>query len=409
MNVYKMAPPLQSAMQDLTGEAPIRVIVRYRETPPPPDQLVAKAADVHSFRLLPCTALQTTVKGVHTLAEDPTVETVWLDEWVHTCLDVSVPLIHAPHVWETGFRGKGIRVAIVDTGIDLGHPDFAGRILAGKSFVGTSYQDDNGHGTHVAGILAGSGVSSRGRYEGVAPEALLYVAKVLRGDGSGLMSHVMAGVEWGVDQEAQVINLSLGGIGPCNGTDALSELCDAAVELGVVVCVAAGNAGPGTATVGPPGCAHQVITIGASDDNDQVADFSSRGPTLDGRVKPDMVFPGGGIVSCRARDTGMGTPVDDHYTTASGTSMATPHASGTAALLLEAAPALTPAQIKALLQRTAVDLGLDPNTQGSGRADCYAAYQGISPEPPPPPPPSPEPQGCLTALQRLLAGPRSQG
>jgi subtilisin family serine protease len=404
MNVAKMAPPLLSALQELGDGAPIRVIVRYREAPPPPDRLVVKAADVRTYRLIPATALQTTPEGVRTLAEDPAVERIWLDEWVHTCLDVSVPLIRAPYVWEAGYRGRGIRVGLVDTGIDRDHPDFAGRILAGKSFVGGDFQDDNGHGTHVAGILAGSGAASGGRYEGVAPEALLYVAKVLRADGSGLMSHVMAGVEWAVDQGAQVINLSLGGIGPCNGTDALSELCDAAVEQGVVVCVAAGNAGPGAATVGPPGCARQVITVGASTDTDEVANFSSRGPTLDGRVKPDLVFPGVGIVSCRARNTSMGTPLNEHYTTASGTSMATPHASGTAALLLEAAPSLTPAQIKALLQQTAVNLGLDPNTQGSGRADAFAAYQAISPQPPTPPPPPGEPQGCLTALLRLLGG-----
>ncbi|MGQ9567566.1 MAG: S8 family peptidase [Anaerolineae bacterium] len=402
MNASKMASPLPSALQELGDGAPIRVIVRYREVPPPPDRLVVKAADVRTYRLIPATALQTTPEGVRALAEDPAVERIWLDEWVHTCLDVSVPLIRAPYVWEAGYRGRGIRVGVVDTGIDREHPDFAGRILAGKSFVGGDFQDDNGHGTHVAGILAGSGAASGGRYEGVAPEALLYVAKVLRADGSGLMSHVMAGVEWAVDQGAQVINLSLGGIGPCNGTDALSELCDAAVEQGVVVCVAAGNAGPGAATVGPPGCARQVITVGASTDRDEVASFSSRGPTLDGRVKPDVVFPGVGIVSCRARGTSMGTPVGEHYTTASGTSMATPHASGTAALLLEAAPSLTPAQVKALLQQTAVNLGLDPNTQGSGRADAFAAYQAISPQPPPPPPPPGEPQGCLAALLRLL-------
>ncbi|MGQ9457100.1 MAG: S8 family peptidase [Anaerolineae bacterium] len=402
MNASKMASPLPSALQELGDGAPIRVIVRYREVPPPPDRLVVKAADVRTYRLIPATALQTTPEGVRALAEDPAVERIWLDEWVHTCLDVSVPLIRAPYVWEAGCRGRGIRVGVVDTGIDREHPDFAGRILAGKSFVGGDFQDDNGHGTHVAGILAGSGAASGGRYEGVAPEALLYVAKVLRADGSGLMSHVMAGVEWAVDQGAQVINLSLGGIGPCNGTDALSELCDAAVEQGVVVCVAAGNAGPGAATVGPPGCARQVITVGASTDRDEVASFSSRGPTLDGRVKPDVVFPGVGIVSCRARGTSMGTPVGEHYTTASGTSMATPHASGTAALLLEAAPSLTPAQVKALLQQTAVNLGLDPNTQGSGRADAFAAYQAISPQPPPPPPPPGEPQGCLAALLRLL-------
>ncbi|NLE75243.1 MAG: S8 family peptidase [Chloroflexi bacterium] len=405
MNVSKMAQPLQMAMKGLGEESPIRVIVRYREASPPPDRLVGKAVDVHAYRLVPCTSLQTTVEGVQALSGDPTVEQVWLDEWLHTCLDVSAPLIRAPQVWDAGRRGAGIRVGVVDTGIDADHPDFAGRVLAARSFVGGEPRDDNGHGTHVAGIIGGSGQASGGRYRGVAPEVFLYVAKVLRADGSGLMSSVMAGVEWVVDQGAQVVNLSLGGIGPCNGTDALSLLCDAVVELGVVVCVAAGNTGPGPATVGPPGCARQVITVGASDDHDRIADFSSRGPTLDGRVKPDLVFPGAGIVACRAQGSNLGKAVDARYTSASGTSMATPHASGAAALLLETSPGLTPGQVKALLQRTAVSLGLDPNAQGSGRGDVLAAHASIAgpgPVPTPPPTPPAEPGGCLTALLRAL-------
>jgi serine protease AprX len=212
-----------------------------------------------------------------------------------------------------------------------------------------------------------------------------------------MMSDVMAGIEWAVEQEVHVIGLSLGGPAPCDGTDALSETCDAAVETGVVVCAAAGNQGPGAFTVGSPGCARQVITIGASTDNDTMANFSSRGPTSDNRVKPDIVFPGVGIISCRAKGTNMGNVIGDHYTEASGTSMATPHAVGTAALLLQAKPDLTPVQVKELVMTTALDLNLDPNTQGSGRADVYKAFVELAPEPPPPepmpePPPAPTPE-----------------
>jgi serine protease AprX len=347
------------------------------------------------FRLIPATALRVKAGELKALEEDPRVEAIWPDKPVYALLDVSVPLIRAPQVWEKGFTGRGIKVAVVDTGIDYEHPDFSGRILAYTSFVGGDGKDDHGHGTHVAGIIAGSGEASGGKYRGVAPEALLLSAKVLRADGSGMMSDVMAGIEWAVEQGAKVINLSLGSPGPCDGTDALSAMCDAAVKAGVVVCAAAGNDGPSPGTVGSPGCAREVITVGASDDSDQVAPFSSRGPTADGRVKPDILFPGVGIVSCRAGGTSMGTPVDDFYTSASGTSMATPHASGVAALLLQAYPDLSPAQVKARMMDSALNLNLDPNTQGAGRGDALAALEAEAPQPP-------KPKGCLYFLRTLL-------
>ena len=188
-------------------------------------------------------------------------------------------------------------------------------------------------------------------------------------------------------------------------TDALSVLCDAAVAQGVVLCVAAGNAGPGASTVGSPGCAKTVITVGATTKSDQVASFSSRGPTSDGRIKPDVCFPGANIVACRASGTSMGTPINAWYTSASGTSMATPHATGACALLLQAKPGLSPQQIKDTLMNTAKDLGLDANTQGKGRAQVFAAYQsalGQEPQPQPPAPPTPPGTGCLATLQRWL-------
>jgi len=351
-----------------------------------------REAILRHFRLIPATALKLRVQELKALEEDPRVEAVWVDKPVYALLDVSVPLIRAPLVWERGFTGKGVKVAVVDTGIDPQHPDFAGRILAFTSFVGGNGEDDHGHGTHVAGIIAGSGEASGGKYRGVAPEALILSAKVLKADGSGMMSDVMAGIEWAVEQGAKIINLSLGSPGPCDGTDALSVMCDAAVKAGVVVCAAAGNDGPHPGTVGSPGCAREVITVGASNDNDQVAPFSSRGPTADGRTKPDILFPGVGIVSCRASGTSMGNPLDNFYTSASGTSMATPHASGVAALLLQAYPDLTPAQIKAKMMNSALNLNLDPNTQGAGRGDAFGALEIEAPQPPA------KPKGCLYFL-----------
>ena len=394
----KIAHSLLRDMKIKPADAQIPVIVKYGKFPKRPlETLLAGTRPSRTFRIIPAAALTTTPKVIEGLSRDPDVERIWPDLPVRVCLDASVPLTGAPRVWEAGYTGKGVKIAILDTGIDLYHPDFAGRIVATADFTGEGPQDRDGHGTHVAGIAAGSGRTSKGKYRGLAPEASLYIAKVLGPEGAGLMSDVMAGIEWAVEQEVDIINLSLGGDPPGDGTDALSETCDVAVERGYVVCVAAGNGGPAPYTIGPPGCAKQVITVGASTDQDKVADFSSRGPTSDGRIKPDILLPGVSIISSRAKDTSLGNSVGDNYAELSGTSMATPHASGIAALVLQTRPELTPAQLKALLMETAVDLGLSPNDQGTGRADAYAAYlKELTPVTPPP-----GGEGCLLRLLGL--------
>jgi serine protease AprX len=194
-----------------------------------------------------------------------------------------------------------------------------------------------------------------------------------------------------------VINLSLSGPAPGDGTDALSEMCDLVVERGFVICAAAGNSGPVSSSIGPPGCARQVITVGASTDDDLLLDASSRGPTTDGRVKPDVVLPGAGIVSCRAQDTSLGNALNLGYTEASGTSMATPHACGVVALLLEAEPELTPREVKELIMAGATDLGLEENDQGAGRGDAYGALMAAHV-----PRVDPRNSGCLLQLLELI-------
>jgi serine protease AprX len=414
-----MNDSFRSRLTASSAGQPVPVIIQYKSAAARSVSM-AQRRDVTgmawgtTYELIPAQAVLAPPAAILDLANDPTVEAVWEDLPVHTMLDVSVPLLRTPQMWDLGFEGEGVKVAVVDTGIDAEHPDLEGRIIIAQDFTGTSPEakDGNGHGTHVASTIAGSGAASGGKYIGVAPDAQLLVAKVLRDDGGGMTSQVMAGVDWAVQQGAHVINLSLGADGSCDGTDAMSSICDAAVAKGVVVCAAAGNAGPGAATVGSPGCARNVITVGATNDTDKVTSFSSRGPTKDGRVKPDVCFPGYGIVAARAKGTRMGTPVDAFYTSANGTSMATPHAAGAAALLRQAHPGITPAEVKERLMATAVDLGVDANTQGKGRADILAAHLFTAPtpeptpepepiptplpEPTPEPTPPPQPGGCLT-------------
>jgi serine protease AprX len=378
---------------------PSRRVMRRREP-------MRGVTESYHYRLQPFVHMYATSEAIRRLEQDPEVVKIYADMPVHAYLDHSAPHIEVPRLWNDGLTGENVRIAIVDTGIDTEHPDFQGRIGAITDFTGEGPADGNGHGTHCASIAAGSGAARGAKYRGVAPAAAIFAAKVLRSDGQGMMSDVMAGVEWAVDQGTQVISLSLGTTGPCDGTDALCETCEAAVRAGIIVCIAAGNDGPNSYTVGSPGCAPNVLTIGACDNADRIAAFSSRGPTADGRVKPDILFPGVNIVAARAKGTAMGTVLDDYYTSASGTSMATPHAAGVAALLLQAQPDLTPAQIKGRLMNTAIDLGASANAQGSGRADAWQARNAAdepTPEPTPVPTTPPTPgQGCLPLMVRVL-------
>ncbi|MEA3407059.1 MAG: S8 family peptidase [Chloroflexota bacterium] len=361
----------------------------------------------YRYRLRPFVQMYATPDAIRNLKADPDTVRIYEDLPVHAFLDTSVPHIQVPRVWKAGLTGEGVRIAIIDTGIDEAHPDFEQRIIETTDFTGHGPADEHGHGTHCAGIAAGSGAASQALYRGVAPGAHIYSARVLGANGGGMMSDVMAGVDWAVQQGVQIINLSLGSPGLCDGTDALCDMCNAAVREGVVVCVAAGNEGPSDYTIGSPGCAKDVITVGGTNDADQVAEFSSRGPTADGRIKPDIVLPGNNIISARANGTKMGSPVNQYYTTASGTSMSAPHAAGICALLLQAEPNLSPQEVKERLMSTSLDLGDTAYAQGSGRADAWRAYQNeISPAPEPtptPPPPGPAPgQGCLVALLHAL-------
>ncbi|MFF2641240.1 S8 family serine peptidase [Streptomyces niveus] len=308
------------------------------------------------------------------------VPKVWLDGRVSASLDRSTAQIGAPDVWKSGLRGERVKVAVLDTGADQTHPDLAGRIAAAEDFSGSSGTSDGfGHGTHVASIVGGSGKASGGTRQGVAPAAELMIGKVLGDDGFGSESQVIAGMEWAAAKRAEVVNMSLGSDAPSDGTDPMSLAVNELSESsGALFVVAAGNSGPGTGTIGSPGAADAALTVGAVDRDDSLAEFSSRGPRYgDEAVKPDVTAPGVGIVAARATGTGMGDPVDDGYTAASGTSMATPHVAGAAALLAQRHPDWSAAQLKDALVSTARTIaGQQVTEQGGGRIDLAAAALG---------------------------------
>jgi subtilisin family serine protease len=311
---------------------------------------------------------------------------VWLDRRVRVTavperLDANLRQVSAPRAWAAGFTGAGTRVAVLDTGADFSHPDLAGRVVERADFSvdGGDAVDRHGHGTHVAATVAGSGAASGGARRGVAPDASLVVAKVLDDEGFGTDSQVIAGMEWAAAR-ADVVNMSLGGNQPSDGTDPLSQALDAlTAQTGALFVVAAGNSGPADGTIAAPAAAATALTVGAVDGSDTVAGFSSRGPVRTTMAaKPEIVAPGVDIVSARAAGTTLGQPIDARYVTASGTSMATPHVAGAAALLAGRHPDWSPGQLKAALVGAADAARItDAYTVGAGRLDAAAALDGV--------------------------------
>ncbi|MGB3441328.1 MAG: S8 family serine peptidase [Actinophytocola sp.] len=309
---------------------------------------------------------------------------LWLDGLRHPSLDVSVPQIHAPQAWDAGYTGAGVPVAVLDTGIDDTHPDLRRQIKATKNFTAESgVRDRDGHGTHVASTIAGTGAASGGRYQGVAPGAKLLVGKVCGGYGCP-ESAILAGMEWAAAKGAKVVNLSLGGQDTAGDDPLELAVARLTAEHGTLFVVAAGNdGGYGAETVSSPASADAALAVGAVDDQDALAGFSGRGPRVhDAALKPEITGPGVEITAARSRFSTRGKR-GDRYVALSGTSMATPHVSGSAAILAQRHPDWTGPRLKAALIGSAepvADAGV--YEQGAGRVDAGRAVgQDVVAEP----------------------------
>ena len=325
--------------------------------------LTAKKKDIGAF-------WQSWAKGNHA-----GVKKLWLDRMLKPVLDQSVPQISAPVAWAAGYEGDGITIAVIDSGVDATHPDLSGKVIE-NNFTEEAGSDIGGHGTHVAGIIAGTGAASGGKYRGVAPNARIVSAKVCE-IGGCFTSAVLAGMEWAVaEQGARIVNMSIGGY-DFEDIDPLEEAVnDLSAEYGALFVVAAGNDGPGAKTIGSPGTADAALAVGAVDRTDQIASFSGRGPRVDNALKPDITAPGVGIVSVRAAGTLIGNEVGPYYAAANGTSMAAPHVAGAAALLSQLHPDWTGQQLKSALMGSAkMNPALSVFDQGAGRVDVAAAFQ----------------------------------
>ena len=331
------------------------------------------------FKVLPGSAMTVSSDNLEKIAKTDGVRGVYTDQKLTVLSAASTSSSNpGPSIIDdpreiSGPKGEGVTVALIDTGADADHEALSRKIVAFQDFVNnqTEPYDDNGHGTHCASLIAGDlGM-------GVAPGAELVVIKVMDRDGACYLSDALKALDWCLDNRdrygIKIISFSVGGEGPSDGASLLDEACDRMVEEGLTMCVAAGNSGPSPSSIVTPGGAEKVITIGAIDRTGLIFEQSSRGPTLTGEIKPDLVTLGVDVPSALAGSK-------NGLSSVSGTSMAVPQVSGASAVLLEANPELQPADIKRLLLKTADELGQEgkDNLYGYGALNLTRALKSIN-------------------------------
>lgn len=291
---------------------------------------------------------------------------------------IEVPYLPEPDI-DKIYVGAGVTVAVLDTGVGR-HPDLAGRVLAFRDFVNGRQimYDDSGHGTHVCGIICGSGSASGGRFRGLAPSASLVVGKVLDDKGNGCTEHMLQGLRWILEMQEQyhirILNISVG-IGDLQDKEkerAIKDELERVYERGIIVICAAGNKGPKSGTISSLGTSRRFITVGCHDGDyyrnypGRCDSYSGRGDALSALRKPDVVAPGTNIVSCNVFYSRSRGRIQNAYVSKSGTSMATPIVSGAAALALEKNPSMSGEEFRKKLTATATDMGEVWNKQGWG-------------------------------------------
>ena len=292
-------------------------------------------------------------------------------------------IVYCNEAHERHWYGNGMSVAILDSGI-YPHVDFGNRIVSFRDFVNHSREvyDDNGHGSHIAGIVGSSGRASHGKYCGMAPECSFFIGKVLDYEGNGNMADILEGIDWVIANRdryrIRILNVSVGTTAKIQREEdyCLVEAVERAWEAGIVVVAAAGNNGPKEGTISPLGCSRRVITVGCHEGGyfgarkDLCENFSGRGSRSILYRKPDVVAPGTDIISCNISWKGSDRAgYRNAYTKKSGTSMATPVVSGAAALFLQKYPHMNNDQVKRKMIYSAYDMGDDWNKQGWGMLD----------------------------------------
>lgn len=382
---HKIDPVVRSAVK-VTADEPCRVILyanEYEKIKPLLDEMGVKVSA--EIPLIQGYVVEFPYSQLNKLAGQRQVKYIAADLDIKAQMRIAAQVVRVDALHKDGITGRDVGIAVLDTGI-YPHPDFTvprSRIAAFLDIVNgrTSPYDDNGHGTFVSGVAAGSGYASNGMYKGIAPESHIVSVKVMDEQGSGKSSDVLSALQWVADNHSRynikVVSLSLGTLaGDFRRDDAMVKGAETLWRRGITVVVAAGNEGPGPATITVPGTSPVLLTVGSVDDkrtvdtkDDTIPDFSSRGPVLS-RVKPDVVAPGVNIVSANTDKEYLPgrkmSKLPNYYTVMSGTSVSTPLVAGVAALMYQRHPEWSPDMIKSQIMKFASHVTGQLNLEGRG-------------------------------------------
>lgn len=377
VNVYKKTCPFIQSVINSNRNDSIPVIISLKtEKAYNKSNVVALSRRVkYELPIVNGYACDMNIQQIRNLYNNEDIDFISYDSKIHTIINKAGKTIGTDIINSTGLTGKGITVAMIDTGIvmhkDLTYP--INRIVGFKDFLKNSQKpyDDNGHGTHISGLVASNGVSSKGKYKGIAPEAYILSVKALDNEGNGKVSDILSAIQWVIQTKniykTRVLNLSLGTAAQYSERfDPLVKAANKAIENGLIVVTAVGNNGPNQRSILSPSTSRHVISVGACNDRRDsdirkltVPSFSSRGPTRDRVKKPDLLAPGVDIVSLSNTDlTG--------YTSLTGTSMSAPIVSGVVALMLQKNPNLTHFEVKRLLIESCTKIGVNQFEEGAG-------------------------------------------
>ncbi|MFA9423762.1 MAG: S8 family peptidase [Sedimentibacter sp.] len=384
VNFDKLCPIIQGLLNSRNNNI-IPVIISYKTDKKVKEGRISSLSNRLNYNLpiVNGCACDMSIKSILEITEDSDIEYISYDSKVFAVMDIARSVVGSDLITNTNYTGKNVTVAIIDTGVsphsDLIRP--TSRIIGFKDFVNnkSKFYDDNGHGTHCAGILAGSGYSSKGRYMGIAPESNVLSIKVLDENGNGNTSDILSAVQWIIENKevynTRIVNFSLGAIAQSREKrDPLVKAANRAIDNNLIVIAAVGNSGPMRNTILSPATSRYVISVGALNDNrtpdfsdNLIAEFSSRGPTLDRIRKPDLIAPGVDITSLSNKNL-------NGYTSLSGTSMSAPMVSGAAALLLNENPNYNHFDIKRRLINACTKIRASSYEQGAGILDLSKIF-----------------------------------